>query len=537
MTAKRSERIFGGQSAAPGFAVGPAYRLARGDLLQDREIGNAVEERVLIDKAITEATKQLEALSQLSGELGSEILEFQIALLEDEDLLAPVFAAIEGGAGADDAWNGVLNGEIADYASAEDEYMAARAADLTDLRDRVLRILTGGDHGDDVADGSVVVAENLTPSQFLGIDWSKVSGAVLLAGSATSHVAILARSHGVPLIVELGLEAAIDAGDVLAVDATNGNVFVNPDAATLAQFDEKRAAEKLLDARAEELLFRPAVTADGRPVRVLINVNEVSELDDVSPDICDGIGLTRTEFLFSEGAPDEELQYAVYAQIVNWAKGRPVTIRTLDAGGDKPLPGITVDGEINPFLGIRGLRLSLMRRDLFKVQLRALARAAFLGPLKVMVPMVSIPEELEETRTLLAECVAELQLEGTDCGEPELGMMVEVPAAALTANEFDAAFYSIGSNDLIQYTMAVARDASGLSYLSDGSNPAVIELIGRTVAAGKARGVEVSLCGEMASRPEHIDTLMDAGLETFSVAPARIAQVKLAISMAGHRAA
>ncbi len=228
--------------------------------------------------------------------------------------------------------------------------------------------------------------------------------------------------------------------------------------------------------------------------------------------------------------PDEETQLAAYRRILAWAEGRPVTVRTLDAGGDKPIRGVTADGETNPFLGVRGVRLSFTRPALFRTQLRALARAAAHGPLKVMVPMVTVPSEVERVRALLAEVIAGLAADGVAHAVPELGMMVEVPAAALTAGSFAVDFYSIGSNDLVQYATACARDNPALIALADPANPAILELIGRTVEAGRRRGVEVSLCGDMASEPAMVPLLLERGLRTLSVAPAQIGRVKLAIA-------
>jgi len=260
-------------------------------------------------------------------------------------------------------------------------------------------------------------------------------------------------------------------------------------------------------------------------------VADPGALDGLSPEICDGIGLTRTEFLFSGGVlPDEETQLAVYRRVIEWADGRPVVIRTLDAGGDKPIAGVTSDGESNSFLGLRGVRLSLINPAFFRVQLRALLRAARFGDLKIMIPMVSAPEEMVQVRLQLAKARDELRARGEDFGDPAVGMMVEVPAAALTAEDFEADFYSIGSNDLIQYTLAAARDNPAVAGLAAGRNRAVLELISRTVAAGRALGREVSLCGAMASEPEHIGDLLDTGLRTLSVAPAMTGLIKLAVS-------
>jgi phosphotransferase system enzyme I (PtsI) len=272
-------------------------------------------------------------------------------------------------------------------------------------------------------------------------------------------------------------------------------------------------------------------TASGDPVKIMINIDEPDRLDALSPSHCDGVGLTRTEFLFTaRHVPGEDEQLAFYRRLLTWAGGKPVTIRTLDAGGDKPIAGVTIDGEANPFLGVRGLRLSFARPEIFRVQLRALARAAADGPLHVMFPMVTVPAELTEARRMMLAEIADLQSAGVTCAVPRMGIMVEVPAAALTAGDFDADFYSIGSNDLIQYATACARDNSGLAALADPHNPAIAALIRHTVAAARRRGVDVSLCGDMASSPKLIGTLLDTGLRTLSCAPAQIGPVKLAVS-------
>jgi phosphotransferase system enzyme I (PtsI) len=418
--------------------------------------------------------------------------------------------------------------------------LSARAADLTDLKIRVLSGIQGrGATPHEVMKGAILVAADLTPSAFLSLDWHALSGAATLGGSPTSHVSILARARGVNLIV--GLEA--DLGDfaegaAAVLNAEKGALTLHPSAATIAEAGAQIEAANDNDGAIADLLNHPATMATGDAVAIFMNVDEPGFLETLSPEICDGIGLTRTEFLFTGGhLPDEDEQLAFYRRLLDWAKGRPVTIRTLDAGGDKPIPGVTFDGEANPFLGIRGLRLSLARPELFRIQLRALARAARLGPLKVMLPMVSVPAEMELARQILRAEIDRLERAGIPCAHPPLGMMVEVPAAALTAERFDADFYSIGSNDLIQYTVAAARDNPKLAPLADATNPAVLELIARTVKAAATRGVEVSLCGDMASNPKLIGALLDTGLRSLSCAPAQIGAVKLAVSRHGSAGA
>jgi phosphotransferase system enzyme I (PtsI) len=317
------------------------------------------------------------------------------------------------------------------------------------------------------------------------------------------------------------------------VDGDAGTVIFDPEPETRRMFELRMAAANVVRAAAEAGRDEPARTAGGRRISVLLNVAAPQELDELDPAICDGIGLVRTEFLFeaSHGLPDEDTQYAVYRRILEWAKGKPVTIRTLDAGGDKPIPGLTVDGESNPFLGLRGIRLSLARPEVFRVQLRAMLRAAAHGPLKVMLPMITVPSELDRAAAMLDAEFSALEAKGIACARPPLGIMVEVPAAALRAEDFKAAFYSIGSNDLTQYTMAAARDLGSVADLNDTSDPAVLSLIARTVEAGRRRGVEVSLCGDAAAETRLTTALLATGLTMLSVTPVAVARLKAAIAM------
>ena len=283
-------------------------------------------------------------------------------------------------------------------------------------------------------------------------------------------------------------------------------------------------------------LDRPARLKDGTRVELLINVAGPEELDVLDAGHCDGIGLMRSEFLFRDGKPlpDEEMQYRAYRRFLEWAGDKPVTIRTLDIGGDKPVAGLTPAGERNPFLGQRGVRLTLAHRDVFITQLRALARAAIHGELKVMVPMITVASEYEATAKLLDEVLADLAREGIEAKRPPLGIMVEVPAVAVApALLASAAFFSIGSNDLTQYVMAAARDETSVAALGDPAHPAILALIANVARYGREHGIQVSLCGDMASEPRHLPALIAAGLRTLSVAPAAIARVKAALAEIG----
>ncbi len=526
-----TERHFTGRPAAPGFALGALVMLDAGQRRQRVSTGEPAAEVAALRAALVAAAADVSALIASADGEAAEILGFQIALLEDDALSEGAFAAIAEGVAADAAWHTALAAEIAGYESADDEYFRARAADLIDVRDRVLAHLHG-DALDSVPAGAVVVADDLPPSRFLAVDWSKGGAIALRAGSPSSHVAMLARAKGVPMVVGLeGLPAASLTGEAL-VDGASGVVILAPAPATRTAFEGRVRAAATADAEAERLRFAPAHTRTGEPVKVLLNIADPAELDGLDPAQCDGIGLVRTELLFhhDDGLPDETTQLAVYRRIVTWGQGRPITIRTLDAGGDKPIPGLTIDGELNPFLGVRGIRLSLARPEVFRVQLRALARAAIDGPLKIMLPMVAVPDELEAARAHLDAVIAELTREGVPHARPALGIMVEVPAVAVLAERFAADFYSIGSNDLTQYTLAAARDITAVAHLADAGDPAVIALIALTVAAAHRRGVEVSLCGDAGADPAIVPKLLSAGLRSVSVSPRAVARVKAAIA-------
>ncbi|SMF55205.1 phosphoenolpyruvate--protein phosphotransferase [Tistlia consotensis] len=533
-----AETVFAGQRAAEGLAVGRLLveRAAAAEVA--RAAASPAEEGRAFEQALERARGQIAALVETADALGAEILEFQEALLEDDELLDPVRAAIDAGQSAAAAWIGHLDGEIETYRAGDDEYLSARAEDLADLQQRVLRALVAAGEaagGETQPEGAILVSADLTPSRFLELDWSRLAGAAIAGGSPTSHVSILARARGVPLIVGLEADPALlPAGRLAVLDAEAARLIVEPSSATLDAVETRLARRAEESSVIAELIGRPARTAAGETVELLINVDEPGLLDSLSPESCDGIGLARTEFLFHGGRlPDEEAQRAVYRRLLDWAGGRPVTIRTLDAGGDKPIPGVTPEDEANPFLGVRGLRLSLRHPELLRVQLRALARAGADRPLKVMVPMVTAPAEFERARALFDAVLRELADEGLEHGRPPLGMMVEVPAAALTAERFACDFYSIGSNDLVQYTTACARDNPALAELADPASPAVVELIARTVAAAGRRGVEASLCGDMASDPRLVPVLLECGLRRLSVAPAQVGRVKLAIRRYG----
>lgn len=521
-----------GHPASPGLAIGPVAVLST-EVASRAAKGDRAQEAAALKAAIEGAAVELaELIATVHGE-AAEILEFQVAMLGDDALAEGAYDAVAAGAAADDAWRAALDAEIAGYRAADEEYFRARAADLLDIRDRVLAGLNGADTIAKISGDSVVMGDDISPSTFLAVDWTRGGAIALAAGSPSSHVAMLARSRGAPMVVGLGpLPWNGQPPSLALVDGDTGTVIFDPQPETRRLFEHRMAAANAAQIAADAGRLKPALTADGRRIAVLLNVAAPEDLASLDPAICDGIGLVRTEFLFegSRGLPDEDTQYAVYRRILDWAAGRPVTIRTLDAGGDKPIAGLTIDGERNPFLGLRGIRLSLARPEVFRVQLRALCRAAVRGTLKVMLPMIALSAELDRANDMLDAEFAALSAEGIACARPPLGIMVEVPAAALCAADFGAAFYSIGSNDLTQYTMAAARDIGAVADLNDAGHPAVLALIALTVEAGRKRGVEVSLCGDAAADTRLTKALLATGLTTLSVSPIAVARLKAAIA-------
>jgi phosphoenolpyruvate-protein phosphotransferase (PTS system enzyme I) len=521
------EQKLTGRPASPGLYAGPAAVLAAAEE-STRSRGHPSDEQAALRAAVAASLNELSTLAAAANGEARRIMGIQEALLEDEALIETALVAISYGEAADTAWRDSMAHEIAGYEAAQDEYFRARAADLIDVRDRVLRHLTGASSSFHAAPGTVLIAPDLPPSMFLSHDWSRGGAVVLAQGSTSSHVAMLARARGVPMVV--GVDPSCRAQDILVVDGDSGQVIAHPKAETLAGVGKRQAAAAVAKSEAQARVVEPALTKDGTYIAVMINVATPDDVVDLSPKSCDGIGLVRTEFLLADGAlRDEHRQFDLYSRLVAWAEGRPVTIRTFDAGGDKPIPGYTVEGEKNPFLGLRGIRLSLRHTDVFRIQLRALARAAFLGPVKIMLPMVTQARELVEAGELLAEVVSGLEREGKDAVRPALGIMVEVPLAAIAVDQFDAAFFSIGSNDLVQYVTASSRDGRESGEFGDVTDLGVLRLITAVALHGAETGREVSLCGDAAADPHAIPALLAAGIRTLSVAPGLVAATKHAI--------
>ena len=412
------------------------------------------------------------------------------------------------------------------FAAMEDEYMAARADDVRDVAGQLADELMGreGSGLSSLHTPSVILARSLAPSDTARVPRGMALAFVSAEGSKTSHVSIMARSAGIPAVVGVGegLEGAANAGSV-AVDGTEGYAVLDPDPETAAAFEER--AQALADERAalEEFRHADARTGDGRRIEVAANLGSASEAEEALGWGAEGVGLFRSEFLFMQRPelPSEDEQYETYASVARAFGDKPVIVRTLDVGGDKDLPGVEQPQEENPFLGWRGIRMSLDVPELFKPQLRAILRASSRGNLKVMFPMVVDVAELRAARKVLDECRDELEAEGVEVGDPDVGVMIETPAAALRAADLapEVAFFSVGTNDLVQYTLAADRGNPRLSRLQGADHPAVLDLIRTTCQAAREAGIWVGVCGEAASDPALIPRLVAMGVTELSMRP------------------
>ena len=528
--------------ASPGIVIGPVHLLlwevpeVPHRIIPDEAVPGEIER---LHDAVEQAKQRLVKVRQRAekhaGDEEAAIFEVQIAILSDQELIGSVEALIRQNIGAEKAFDLVLIEWRQNFARHAQPMIRERVGDLTDVHIRVLSVLLGlPDHDPvDVTKGTnaILVTHDLTPSLTVQLDRDAIAGIATDAGTRTSHVAILARSLGLPAVV--GLRDAthrLKAGSHIILDGSSGVIIPNPTQAQIAAYAARAAREAADTAELQGLAMAEPVTVDGVRITLRANVDLPEEAEAAAHSGAEGVGLMRTEFLVVGRAtmPDEEEQYRAYKKVVTAFGDKPVVIRTFDVGGDK-LPVGGYPTEANPFLGWRAIRMCLDEPELFKTQLRALLRAAMHGDVRIMLPLVVTVEEVWEARKLLDEAAAELDARGVDYRHDlPLGVMVETPAAVIAVDTLvnDVAFFSIGTNDLVQYTLAVDRGNANLAERFTPLHPAVLRLIQRTVEVGHASHLEVSVCGEMASQPVMAFALIGLGVRQLSVAARSVPIVK-----------
>ena len=542
------EKIFYGVPASGGIEIGPAYLYYAQGLTIPRRLLKPEEidpELKRFQAALTKTRDQIKELEERAkqklGEEHASIFSAHQVLLDD-----PLFTEDVARAVSADHVNSefVLHEALENFktvmASLNDEYFRERSGDIRDVGNRVLRNLLGkGDKEQLKKLGKeiILVANDLTPSDMVNLPTETIKAFCTDVGGKTSHVAIVSRSLGLPAVVGMrDATAEIQDGDVLIVDGTKGLVLVNPGPLIIEQYrhlkDEYIAFQKSL----ESFKNLSAVTPDGRHVVLAANIESPLELNEMSRYGAEGIGLYRTEFLYMnrEDAPLEEEQFQAYKELAMKTGPNPAIIRTLDLGGDKFLSSLNDAEERNPFLGLRAIRLCLKKPEIFKIQLRAILRAAAYGPIKIMFPMISTLEEVLESKALLRECAEELKNEGQVFRSGvEVGVMIEIPSAAIIADILiqEVDFFSIGTNDLIQYSMAVDRANESVAYLYEPLNPAILRLISMTVEAAHKAGKWVGMCGEMAGDPQLVPLLLGMGLDELSASISVLSEIKRIIRM------
>lgn len=529
-----------GKSASHGIAIARALVLDHVEIkLEEGKASNHDLEIERFNFALRSSQEELEVLYQRTlstlGEDKAQIFEAHGFILQDPELIEGIHLEIkETSCFATYAVSIVAKRFIDMFEAMDNEYMRERALDIKDVSSRVIRKLLGINTVDlsNLPHDVILVAQDITPSQMAGIDLSHTQGIVTEIGGKTSHTAIIARTMELPAVVGLtGATRFIKSEDLLIVDGETGEVFVNPDQAILQSYQDKRDRLKGLQAELFTLKEVPSVTKDGRRIHLEANIASPLDIPSVLRNGADGIGLFRTEFVFMdrEKAPSEEEQFLIYKKVLEGMENKPVVIRTLDIGGDKHLPYLQIPKEENPFLGFRAIRYCLQDRPLFKNQLRALLRASVYGNLSIMFPMISGLEEIEAAKAVLDECKNELTNEGLSVAQKiRVGIMIEIPAAAIMADALAARvdFFSIGTNDLIQYVCAVDRMNENIHSLYDPFHPGVLRLIDLVIKAGERHKIEVAMCGEMAANEALTEILLGMGLTHFSMAPGSLLKTK-----------
>ncbi|MCM3651449.1 phosphoenolpyruvate--protein phosphotransferase [Metabacillus litoralis] len=529
-----------GIGASAGIAIAKAYRLEEPELnVEKSSVENIEAEVQRFDAAIKQSTSELEQIKEHAfkelGEDKAAIFAAHLLVLSDPELINPIKdkMATEK-VNAEFALQEVANMFISMFESMDNEYMKERAADIRDVTKRVMSHLLGVTipNPSMISEEVIIIAEDLTPSDTAQLNRQYVKGFTTDIGGRTSHSAIMARSLEIPAVVGTKtVTADIENGVLVILDGLAGTVIVDPSADMVKEYEEKKAAYEAQKAEWAKLVNERTVSKDGQHVELAANIGTPEDVKGVLENGGEGVGLYRTEFLYMGRTqlPTEDEQFDSYKAVLERMEGKPVVVRTLDIGGDKELPYLDLPKEMNPFLGFRAIRLCLEEQDIFRTQLRALLRASTFGNLKIMFPMIATLGEFRQAKAILLEEKAKLQAEGVVVSETiELGIMVEIPSTAVMAEQFakEVDFFSIGTNDLIQYTMAADRMNERVSYLYQPYNPAILRLVKMVIDAAHKEGKWAGMCGEMAGDEIAIPILLGLGLDEFSMSASSILQAR-----------
>ena len=502
----------------------------------DSEIARLQE---AIEKFVEITNKMADKMDETVGKKDADILRGHIQMLQDpmiEEQISSLIIAEK--ITAEMAVDQVLEQTAEMFSQIPDELLQQRATDFRDIKTRMLKILLGIEDVDisQVPAGTVLVAKDLTPSMTAGIKPENIEGILTEMGGKTSHSAILARAMEIPAVLSIeGICDIVKNGDTVVLDGTSGEALVNPEEDVVKEFEDKREQFAKDKALLKAYAGKPSVTKDGTKVELVCNIGKPEDAKKAVECDGEGIGLFRTEFLFMDrdSIPTEDEQFEAYKAVAETMKGKPVIIRTLDIGGDKDVPYLGLEKEENPFLGFRAIRFCLQRQDIYKTQLKALVKASAYGKIKIMVPLVTGVDELRQVKTMVADIMKEFDEKDVPYNKNiEIGVMMETPAACMMADALakEAAFFSIGTNDLTGYTMAVDRGNAKVAYLYSTYNPAVLRAIKRIIECGRKEGIMVGMCGEAAADPKLIPLLLAFGLDEFSVSATSVLKTRKIIS-------